>query len=298
MRLGRGTLKRRGGIFALLLAATITPIFAATPATAVTTKNYSIFFFQSGEGVTGTLKNGVFTQKHLFPMNKEWTAAVADRTSLMLYQVQTGLTQTGTLINGVYTKKHSYTLPGGYALAASCDTVMMYRYMSGKVLTMTLINGALGTRHSTTISSSSGPFESLAASCNTYGLFQKVENGPTDFTAGHLKTGLSSPAGSSSFALVETDMASMTDDSFVLYGPNGLYEGGLTVGTAKGGVLTETKLLGGVPSVQILATSPDTVLMYNKTTGAGYFATLVNGVYTYVGTTTFSSGWELIVAGK
>jgi hypothetical protein len=288
----------RGGIFALVAAVALGLAGTVNPVDAAALKNYTIFFYQPGIAVTGTLRGGQFTQAFTYPMNAIWTNGVADRTSLLLYNSNTGAAQAGTLFDSSYTKKHSYTLPTGYLITASCDTVMMYKPGSGKVLTMTLINGVLGTRHTSSVPNSN-PYESLDASCSTFALFQQVTGAnPAAYRAGHLAGGLASTTGSSNIPDEQLQIAAMTDDSFLLYGVNGLYGVGGTIGTAKAGVLKETKRYGALGNLDIVAASPDTLLMYNKTTGLGSFATLVNGVYTYKGSSGFSPGWVVIAAGK
>jgi len=290
-------LKAPGGVFALLIAGVIS-LLAALPADAAALKNYTVFFYQPGIAVTGTLRGGQFTQAFTYTMNEVWTAAAADRDSLLLYNSKTGAAQTGILFDSSYAKKHRYTLPTGYMITASCDTVMMYKPGTGKVLTMTLTQGVLGTRHSSSVATSN-PYESLAASCSTYAMFQKVSDATNaHFRAGRLKSGLAYATGSSSIAKDTIDIPAMTDDSFFLYGPNTYYGTVGTVRTAKGGVLTETNRFGSVGTLDIIAGSPDTLLMYNRTTGIGYLSTLVGVVYTYKSTVGFSSGWQIIAAGK
>jgi hypothetical protein len=273
----------------------------ATPAPvgAATTKNYSIFFMNGSSAVTGTLKSGTFTQKHSLTLNKHWDLAAASRTSLLLYNKTTGLTQTGTFLSGTYTKLHTYTLPTGYqVMTASCDTFLMWRPSDGRAITATLVNGALGTRHTSTIRATYGAYNNAAASCDSYILAVNQANGKSAYLYGRLKGGTQTPNAADISSAFDHSIVAMTDASWLVYSANVAGHFAQT-GTISTGQVTYTGSTPGFSAFDKVAGTADSVLFYNSTTGSEARATLVYGLYGYIGgATDFSTGWKVIVGAK
>jgi hypothetical protein len=281
-----------GAGIALLLCLAVAQNVSAT-----TTKNYSIFFMNGSTAVTGTLKGGIFTQKHLLTLNRHWDLAAASRTSLLLYNKSSGLTQTGTFVNGTYTKLHSYTLPTGYPLmTASCDTFLMWRPSDGRAITATLTKGALGTRHTSSLPNYFG-FNDAAASCDSFITSLDVPN-QSAFGYGTLKGGVDTTIGSEGTSQNDNQIVAMTDGAYLLYHQTVAgYEA--VTGTVKAGVLTPMSNVTGFSKFDMVAATADTVLFYDSTTGSEARATLGQGRYSYAGGgTNFSTGWKVIVGAK
>lgn len=256
---------------------------------AALTPNYSIFFYQPGLAVTGTLKNGLFTQKKTFSTSG-WTDAAASRDTLLLYNTNTGKLKTGTFRGGLFTQKAVKTIAKGWTtVAASCDTVLFYKRSTGAAFTATLKGGAMGTR--TNYGFSPG-WDLIDASCNTVTF---LANGSTSATGvnGWLKGGTFTQTGG--FAVAPYTNLAHTDTSYLLYSSVSL--SGIW-GPSGGGTEGLSGSATGFSTWNLLAGTADSVLYYNSN-GTEARATLNNGVYSLVGGgADFSSGWTIIVGGR
>jgi len=266
-------------------------IFGASPANAATlTPNYSILIYKPGLAVTGTLKNGIFTQRHSFTANG-WTAAAVSRDTLLLYNANTGKLKTGLFRGGTFTSKDVRTIRKGWTtVAASCDTVLFYNGSSGAAFTAPLKGGFMGTQ--TRYGFSSG-WTFIDASCNTV-TFLLVGSSTSAGVNGLLKGGRFTQSPGSFGVATYTNLAH-TDTSYFLYssvrgdaiwGPSGHGTEGLTGGST------------GFSEWNIVAGSPDSLLFY-MSNGIEDRATLKRGDYASVGGgADFSSGWTIIVGGR
>ncbi len=265
-------------------------LVGGVPADAATlTPNYSIFFFQPGLAVTGTLKNGVFTQKKTFSTSG-WTAAAASRDTLLLYNAHTGKLKTGIFRGGVFTQKSARTMTKGWTtVTASCDTVLFYKRSTGAAFTATLKGGVMGTR--TNYGFSAG-WDLIDASCNTAAL---LANGTTSATGvnGWLKGGKFTQTGG--FAVAPYTNLAHTDTSYLLYSSVSL--SGIW-GPSGGGMEGLSGSASGFSTWNLVAGTADSVLFYNSD-GTEARVTLKNGVYVNIGSgADFSSGWRIIVGGR
>jgi len=283
---------RRIGVTKLLAVLVLigTGLFASTPtADAALAPNYSIFIYKPGTAVTGTLKGGVFKQKHTLSMTG-WEAAAASRDTLLLYNGHTGMIRTGTFDNGIFTAKAKYNVGGQWDhVLASCDTVMFYDSDSGAAFTATLKGGTLGPKTHYALDTT---WDLVDASCDTVEFIR--DGSPTIGVLGVLKSGKFTQSPGSFNISVSYWAMTHTASSFLLMSRPSQGQWG----PSHNGVATITNSANDFGPWDLVAGTADSVLFY-ESNGAWATVTLVDGVYKNVNNgSSFSPGWTLIVGGR
>jgi hypothetical protein len=281
---------------AVLLAAVVGSTAGAPAATAALPPNTSIFFWAPGAGVTGTVHNGIFNQNDTVTTNMSgWTAGAVTRDTLLLYNKSNGNGAIATFTGGHLSPSVPKTITGlgkGYALAAgSCDTVLLDNPGTGKALLLLVHGGKI--THRKMIQVPKHVF-AVDASCNTVSFWLHVPMASGRVT-GVLKGG--------SFTKKETSIGPPTGilethstDSVLFLDEDTAEQ---AWGTSGGGHEKVTTEIEPPYSVNMLAGTADSALLYNSATGFGDFGSLTGGVFQSVVTTTnLSANWKIIIGGR
>jgi hypothetical protein len=276
-----------------LVAGTAVPSRAAGPP-----PNTSIFFYAASlGGVTGTLSHGQFKQTANVSV-PGFTAAALTRDTLLLYDENTGQAAIATLKAGHLSPFKTVTGLGKYfALAAgSCDSIVLYKSVSGAALVLAVSGGNITHRKSYQLPKA---FQYVDASCDTVSFYKAPPTGSMvgSIMLGTLKKGVYahtanltyvSKYASQGLVIAHSTHSYLRYDPFAQTGQWGTSSGGQekTVGAAN------------FSFFEYVAGTADSVILYEWQSGTAAFATLSGGVYSFVGSTTLSAGWQFIVGGK
>lgn len=263
---------------------------AAPEGAAASTPNGSILFWGSGNAVTGTLVDGVFSQKATYPL-KGVSLAAAGRDSLALYTRSTGRLRTGRFRQGIYTRVEWLALPKGYShMIASCDTLLLYNTATGKAMSGSFLGGRLRNRRAFTLPKG---LTRMAASCDSAWLW-----GPTvvpDIRLGLLTEGRWTRTSSLSMIAPNARLGGTADSLVNLDGTGGGRWGRLLDGAYQNkGTASDF-----AADWSVVAGTATTMLFYRSSDGYACGWTMDGGAPTAADcSVTFPAGWRGIAGGK
>ena len=264
----------------------------ATAAASTLKPNYSIFFYKPGTAVTGTLKDGVFTQKQTPILLGKWTYAAVSGDSLLLYNARKARLKTGTFVKGIFTPVRTKRFSAGWThVAASCDTVLFYDRATGDAFAAPFTHGVLGTHTAYQLSPG---WDFIDASCDTITFLANNGTSNASGVNGTLKGGKFTESGGS-FVVAPYTHLTHTSDSYLLYSKD---RGAGIWGPSSGGTEGLSGSATDFSAWDLVVGTADSILFY-RSDGLEARATLRDGAYGSVGSgDDFSAGWKIIAGGR
>lgn len=216
----------------------------------------------SGQGMTGTFRNGVFTRRSIFWIEKDFDRVAASCDSVFFFRTSNMASRVGLLEDGWLSALHQPGFAGqdftGHNLvSSSCDTIFLWRNQSftagqAREVTADLVDGK-------------------------FALFNSIPG---------------------SFTNQFTHMTS-TADSYLQYAKP---EGYANWGTSQDGVIDSTNASETFGNWTHVAGTGDSVLFYNTNSGVAARVILKNGLYNDeapgTGVSQLAKGWKIIAGGR
>ena len=287
--------RRIAAVLVVAVAATLVQVVGLDRARAG--QDRTLFIYDnSGLAVFGSLRDGQFIQLQTVNVGTGWTHAASSRDTLMLYNKNTGAVKTGLVGGGMYWGDVQNTnLGAGWThLTASCDSFLLYHRPSGYRETGLLQNGyatpkVYGSGFST-------GWDLIDASCDTIHFRKGASEGMT--AHGRLVGGYFSQHGYSYFGGNRT-ITHMTHTA-TSWLQLAKYDGFGNWGPATGGsdAIAYGAAFDFSTAWDILAGTENTVIFYDKESGAAATSIVSGASYTFANSYGFSPGWDLMAGAK